>query len=29
MKLYLFYSVANREAFFKSEETSLLDANSG
>jgi YHS domain-containing protein len=29
MKLYLFYSVANREAFFKSEETSLLGANSG
>jgi YHS domain-containing protein len=29
MKLYLFYSVANREAFFKSEEASLLDANSG
>lgn len=29
MKLYLFYSVANREAFFTSEETSLNDANSG
>jgi len=29
MKLYLFYSVANREAFFKSEETSLKEANSG
>lgn len=29
MKLYLFYSVANREAFFKSEATSLVEANSG
>jgi YHS domain-containing protein len=29
MKLYLFYSVANREAFFKSEETALLEANNG
>lgn len=29
MKLYLFYSVANREAFFKSEEASLVEANSG
>lgn len=29
MKLYLFYSVANREAFFKSEDTALLEANSG
>jgi YHS domain-containing protein len=29
MKLYLFYSVANREAFFKSEETSLQDASGG
>lgn len=29
MKLYLFYSVANREAFFKSEETSLQQANGG
>lgn len=29
MKLYLFYSVANREAFFKSEEISLRDANGG
>jgi len=29
MKLYLFYSVANREAFFKSEETSLKEANGG
>jgi YHS domain-containing protein len=28
-KLYLFYSVANREAFFTSEETSLNDANAG
>jgi YHS domain-containing protein len=29
MKLYLFYSVANREAFFQSEETSLRSAESG
>jgi YHS domain-containing protein len=29
MKLYLFYSVANREAFFESEETSLQAAESG
>jgi YHS domain-containing protein len=29
MKLYLFYSVANREAFFKTEATSLEDANNG
>jgi YHS domain-containing protein len=29
MKLYLFYSVANREAFFKSEATSLKDAEGG
>ena len=29
MKLYLFYSVANREAFFQSEEKSLQDASGG
>jgi len=29
MKLYLFYSMANRDAFFKSEETSLQQANGG
>jgi YHS domain-containing protein len=29
MKLYLFYSVANREAFFESEETSLQAAEGG
>lgn len=29
MKLYLFYSVANREAFFASEETSLQSAKGG
>lgn len=29
MKLYLFYSVANREAFFQSEETSLTAAEGG
>jgi YHS domain-containing protein len=29
MKLYLFYSVANREAFFKSEDISVRDANGG
>lgn len=27
MKLYLFYSVANREAFFKSEDTAVQEAN--
>ena len=29
MKLYLFYSVANREAFFQSEEISLRSAENG
>lgn len=29
MKLYLFYSVANREAFFQSQDTSLLSAEGG
>lgn len=29
MKLYLFYSVANREAFFKSEDTALPSAVAG
>lgn len=29
MKLYLFYSVANREAFLQSEETALRDAQDG
>lgn len=29
MKLYLFYSVANREAFFKTEDTSLQGAIAG
>lgn len=29
MKLYLFYSVANREAFFETEATALEDANTG
>ena len=29
MKLYLFYSVANREAFFASEDTSIAEAYAG